>query len=161
MRMLLILLPIMIMVGCGTHSSDTNKNENTERVSVDGNNNITSDNTESTDDEEQRHVRAAAESNDTNHSDGKVSEHSIRSDERNKKKQTIAHKYKNRLDDLEEQLKPIVEKSQKGSQDEMDEAVAELYERWDVALNEVYNALERKLSDEEMEALRKEQRKWI
>src|SRR5699024_8474290 len=61
----------------------------------------------------------------------------------------------------EEQLKPLREKSQKGTQSEMDKAMDGLYERWDVALNEVYNALERKLSDKDMKALRKEQRKWI
>lgn len=44
---------------------------------------------------------------------------------------------------------------------EMSEHFAEIYKKWDVELNEIYEVLKSQLSTQQMEKLKEEQRNWI
>jgi uncharacterized protein YecT (DUF1311 family) len=69
--------------------------------------------------------------------------------------------YIQRLIEEESNLAPLVEKSENGTQTEMNEAAQEIYQEWDKLLNEIYGVLESQLSTEKMAELREEQLKWI
>jgi len=156
MRMLFILLlPILLVIGCSSNFSDDNQNADVNHHS--SNVNANNDMNEKTNEEQEK--VAAASTNKNDDTDKEISSESA--DKRDKKERTNKERYTQMLDELDEELEPLEEKSSDGTRAEMEESGDELYERWDVALNEVYGALERELSDGDMEALRVEQRKWI
>lgn len=68
--------------------------------------------------------------------------------------------YLQKLEDVENSLSDL-EELDAGDMEEMNEAAAERYKRWDKALNEIYGALKKQLSKEEMAKLKQEQLKWI
>lgn len=69
--------------------------------------------------------------------------------------------YLKKLNEIEEDLKEFEEVYEKGTQIEMNEAMAETFKRWDNALNEIYGTLEQQLPTKEMNELSKNQQKWI
>lgn len=131
-----LLLPIVLAVGCTANSAGQDMNEDTD--------NVTTYNNEST---------QAGDNTESNSAENPLND--LENQEADKEK------YIDMLDDLDEELESLEEKAEEGSQEEMDESEDELYERWDVALNEVYDALRSELSDEEKEKLRKKQRDWV
>ena len=69
--------------------------------------------------------------------------------------------YLDKLDKVEESLADLKALSDEGTTVAMEEAAVKEYERWDKALNEIYQALGQQLPEAEMTRLREEQRNWI
>ncbi|HLR02982.1 MAG TPA: lysozyme inhibitor LprI family protein [Virgibacillus sp.] len=160
-KLFILMLPILLVIGCSSNFSKDNHTEESDNASINNNafDGADGNNNKSADDESQKRGRVAAETTDENEDAEK--EKSDQSSDDEKEPQTNKEKYLEMLDDVEEELKPMEEKAKKGTQEEMEATEEDLYERWDVALNEVYEALERELSEKDMEVLRKEQREWI
>lgn len=81
-----------------------------------------------------------------------------------KKRQTPPSKrdkYFQKLHQIEASLSDLDYLIKGGVTSDMIEAETERYERWDVALNEIYGVLKTQLSESEMNALREKQRSWI
>ncbi|KXH87536.1 lysozyme inhibitor LprI family protein [Sporosarcina sp. HYO08] len=80
-----------------------------------------------------------------------------------KKSQSANQKYQylRKLDGIEAGLSDLAYLYANGITAEMKEAEAEVYKRWDDALNEIYGVLKSQLSKNEMDLLRGEQRDWI
>jgi uncharacterized protein YecT (DUF1311 family) len=100
--------------------------------------------------------------------DGKTEDDSAKEDkdkeevkDENKTVVSTKEQYIKKLSEIEKSLKDLEGKIQNGTQTEMNKAQAEIYMRWDNALNEIYQVLEKQLSASEMESLRDEQRKWV
>lgn len=68
--------------------------------------------------------------------------------------------YKDKLDNIQLGLKDL-EELYAGNTIEMKSAASQEYERWDKALNEIYEVLKQQLSSEDMDRLKEEQIKWI
>lgn len=152
----------MLIVGCSSNTSDIDKSEVVEQNAI-GNNNVTSENTDdhaaAAKEKDNKKNQQADEDSEVN---GALSESDTHSnDKKDKSEQTKKEQYIEMLDDVVKELEPLEDKAQDGTQAEMDETEDDLYERWDVALNEVYDKLKKDLSDQDMKALRKEQRNWI
>ncbi|WP_313803409.1 lysozyme inhibitor LprI family protein [Cytobacillus sp.] len=79
----------------------------------------------------------------------------------NKTVVSTKEQYLEKLSEIEKSLADLEDKIQDGTQTEMNKAQAEIFVRWDKALNEIYQTLEKQLSTAEMEDLREEQRQWI
>ncbi|MED3571262.1 lysozyme inhibitor LprI family protein [Cytobacillus praedii] len=101
-------------------------------------------------------------------SEGKTEDDSAKDNEdkeklqdENEKVVSTKEQYQKKLSEIDKSLKDLESKIQNGTQTEMNKAQAEIYVRWDNALNEIYQVLEKQLTASEMESLRDEQRKWI
>lgn len=78
------------------------------------------------------------------------------------REQSLSEEIAREISLAEEQAARLEAKLQEAStQQEMNEAAAELYKTWDDALNSVWKLLEAELDDASMEALRTEEREWI
>ncbi|PAQ15558.1 hypothetical protein CD798_05670 [Bacillaceae bacterium SAOS 7] len=69
--------------------------------------------------------------------------------------------YYSKLDQIEMGMADLEYIYEQGTTVEVREAESERYKRWDDALNEIYGVLKKQLPSNEMEQLRKAQRKWI
>lgn len=69
--------------------------------------------------------------------------------------------YFDKLDQIETGLSDLEAMSATGVMTDMKEAASKEHERWDKALNEIYQALQKQLSESEMAALKEEQLNWI
>ncbi|NQX44303.1 DUF1311 domain-containing protein [Paenibacillus tritici] len=69
--------------------------------------------------------------------------------------------YFDKLDKIEEGLSDLKALSDSGITADMKEAASKEHERWDKALNEIYQVLKQQLSETDMAALKKEQLSWI
>lgn len=69
--------------------------------------------------------------------------------------------YLTKLDEIDQEMKEMMENSTAGTTVEMKKEAEDRWLAWDGALNEIYAVLEEQLSEEEMGALRAEQRNWI
>ena len=69
--------------------------------------------------------------------------------------------YFRKLDGIEISLSDLEYLYSEGITAEMKEAEAEVYKRWDDALNEIYGVLKSQLTKNEMNRLRDKQREWI
>ena len=69
--------------------------------------------------------------------------------------------YFGKLDGIEISLSDLEYLYSKGTTAEMIQAEAEVYKRWDDALNEIYGVLKSQLLKSEMNRLRDKQREWI
>jgi len=81
----------------------------------------------------------------------------------NSQEQDIADvktEYMNKLNAVEESLADLAPLNEEGTTASMIDAATQTFERWDKALNEVYAALQEKLTDEEMDKLKNEQVAW-
>lgn len=65
------------------------------------------------------------------------------------------------LDEIEKGLSDLDSLYKSGTTVDLVEANYEAYKRWDVALNKVYGVLKEQLSNQDLDKLRDEQRKWI
>lgn len=76
--------------------------------------------------------------------------------------QTLSERIAIEISYAEEREKDVDARLQAAAtQQEMNETAAEMYRLWDDTLNVVWKLLEANLSQEDMEALRKEEREWI
>lgn len=69
--------------------------------------------------------------------------------------------YFDKLEAIEAGLKDLKALSDEGTTASMTEAATKEYERWDIALNEIYQVLIKQLPEDDMNKLREEQRNWI
>lgn len=69
--------------------------------------------------------------------------------------------YFDKLDKIEEGLSDLKALSDEGTTLAMSAAAVQENERWDKALNEIYQVLKQQLSEAEMAKLKEEQRNWI
>ncbi|WP_340023519.1 lysozyme inhibitor LprI family protein [Paenibacillus sp. FSL K6-1096] len=69
--------------------------------------------------------------------------------------------YFDKLDQIEVGLSDLEALSASGVMTDMKEAASKEHERWDKALNEIYQALQKQLPESEMAALKEEQLSWI
>ncbi|WP_100403459.1 lysozyme inhibitor LprI family protein [Bacillus sp. FJAT-42315] len=69
--------------------------------------------------------------------------------------------YYSKLDQIEMGMADLEYIYEQGTTVEVREAESERYKRWDDALNEIYGVLKKQLPSNEMEQLRKAQRKWV
>lgn len=74
---------------------------------------------------------------------------------------SLKERYLAKLSDVENGLKELDPVFENGTQIELTEAQAEVFERWDAVLNEIYKELEKQLSPNDMNKLRAEQLKWL
>lgn len=73
----------------------------------------------------------------------------------------MKQEYIQKLDQIEEGLADLEALSAEGTTASMNEAAGKEYERWDAALNEIYQALKQQLPEDEMAKLKEEQLNWI
>ena len=76
------------------------------------------------------------------------------------KEESKKQEYKTKLDNIEIGLKSLKEKDA-GTTLDMKAAANERLKQWDLALNEIYNALKGQLSASDMKKLQSEETKWM
>lgn len=144
-KILILLLPFLFIIGCGNDNSQ--ETENAAGVAKEVN---TADKTD---------VDSVENYNneDTNNDSTEATDEFLIYENIIMNKET----YINKLDEVEKSLVDLRNKAENGTQAEMNIAQDEIYKKWDGSLNEVYRVLETNLSNEDMELLRVDQRKWI
>lgn len=89
---------------------------------------------------------------------GEGAEDARQSDKEDLSKNSKKEEYLKKLNEMEEADKHTEAKTTISDMEEQEE---ERYKKWDKVLNEVYGVLKEQLSNEQVDLLREEQRKWI
>ena len=138
-----------------TVSEETKSDSNEETQSNPENNSEDQDN----DVQEESNNEGSSSTNETQQSFDNNSEDEDVSEETNSN-QGNKQKYLEKLNSIEKTATEI-RNNNDGTTLGMRKSQDEIFEKWDQALNEIYQVLEKQLPADEMEKLRQEQRKWI
>jgi len=138
-----------------TVSEETKSDSNEETQSNPENNSEDQDN----DVQEESNNEGSSSTNETQQSSDNESEDEDVSEEINSN-QGNKQKYLDKLNSIEKAATEI-RNNNDGTTFGMRKSQEEILEKWDQALNEIYQVLETQLPADEMEKLRQEQRKWI
>ncbi len=156
-RILLILLAsfVMLLAACQDSSEETGSNSDTQSEENSGSEQ-TPENSDSAAPDEQDES-SNEPSDETPAQDPSNSADNSDSEESESKKEV----YLAKLDEIDQEMTEMMENSTASNTVEMKKEASDRWEAWDDALNEIYDVLEKQLSQEEMDALRIEQRSWI
>lgn len=147
---LVILLLGTVMIGCGDSKSNDKKSSNDSvKISSETNNNNNNNNDKDKTDKES--------SNTTNDVNDNISNTTDNSDNPSTENKTF---YLSKLDSIEAGLSDL-DNYYAGNTIEMTYAAEQEYQRWDNALNEIYNKLKETLPKDEFAKLEKEEIDWI
>ncbi|MCM3164784.1 lysozyme inhibitor LprI family protein [Metabacillus litoralis] len=163
-----VLALFVLLVGC----NNQNKSDQSEAPTKE-NEEIKADSNEETqsneEDNSEKHNDITEESN-TEETDTTMDKDSQQADEDESKGKNVSEesdvsegskqKYLDKLSSIEKAATEI-RNDNDGSTFGMRKSQEEILEKWDQALNEIYQVLEKQLPADEMEELRQEQRKWI
>lgn len=137
---------------------------NTDEVAVENNENATNINRDTTENNTNPKEVTGNNENSTNTKDTAENNQTETDTKKVDKKQTTESnkaEYLQKLNEIEEGLADIAYLYENGVTTEMKEAESITYQRWDNALNEIYNVIMGQLSADEAEKLKQEQRQWI
>lgn len=157
---------LVILVACENSSDESSaasgnqsqNNNSTQNTNDDSNADLTTENDSNIDNTNTDTIDT--ENNDTNE---KVDSPNNKKEEDSSTNNTASLKeeYLQKLNDTKKEIDEI----RKNSEDEITYALKKVegdrYDVWDGLLNEIYGVLKKQLPSEEMDQLRKEQRKWI
>lgn len=85
----------------------------------------------------------------------------ITKDEENASTKSNREEFLRKLTEIEHSLSEFDQAIENGTTVELKQIQGEIFVRWDHVLNEIYQALEEQLSQNDMDKLREEQREWI
>ncbi|PGT81203.1 lysozyme inhibitor LprI family protein [Bacillus sp. AFS040349] len=164
-----VLAIFVLLVGCNNQKNSdqneapTNENEETKADSNEETQSNESDNSEKQDND-------ITEENNTEETDTTIDKDSQQAAEDETEDENISEesvvsegnkqKYLDKLTSIEKAATEI-RNNNDGTTFGMRKSQEEILEKWDQALNEIYQVLEKQLPADEMEKLRQEQRKWI
>ncbi|KAB2328903.1 DUF1311 domain-containing protein [Bacillus mesophilum] len=156
-RILLVLFAslVMLLAACQESSEETGSNLDTQSEENSGSEQSPENSDPAAPDEQDESSNEA--SDEAPAEDPSDSADNSDSEEPESKKE----EYLAKLDEIDQEMTEMMENSTASNTVEMKKEASDRWEAWDEALNEIYAVLEEQLSQEEMDALRIEQRSWI